>query len=71
MSYERPIRAGIIAQSKRLPAIVATGGLKLFEPGGVHALQECFDPRSLAPSKDCATSDVRLDIENVGHNLKS
>jgi hypothetical protein len=67
VQWEKPIRAGIIAQSQAIPDIVAGGGVIV--GGNVRALQRCFDPNTGSPS-GCATNDVRLDVENTGHNLK-
>jgi hypothetical protein len=68
VSWEPAIRTAIIMQSQAITPIVAAGGIRL--AGDVNALRKCFDPRTLAPS-NCATDDVRLDIENKGHNLRS
>ena len=63
-----PIVGGIVRQSLLVTGIVNAGGVR--EGGDINALRTCFDPGTLAPS-DCDTDDVRLDVENQGHNLRS
>lgn len=65
--WEKPIRSAIIAQSKEIPAIVKAGGVIV--GGDINAMRKCFDPNTLDPST-CASNDVRLDVENRGHNLR-
>lgn len=67
VSWEKPIRAAIISQSQAIPGIVAAGGVTL--GGDINALRRCFDPGTGNPS-NCASDDVRLDVENRGHNLR-
>ena len=67
VDWEAPIRAGIITQSQTITGIVAAGGVR--QGGDVNALRYCFHPTTLAPT-NCGRTDVRLDIENRGHNLR-
>jgi hypothetical protein len=67
VGWERPIRSAIIRQSQAITPIVAAGGVT--QGGDINALRQCFDPATNAPS-DCASNDVRLDVENRGHNLR-
>jgi hypothetical protein len=69
VNWESPIRSGIISQSQTITGLVAAGGVRV--GGDVNALRRCFNPTTLAASPRCATDDVRLDIENRGHNLRS
>lgn len=69
VDWAAPIRSAIIAQSQAITGIVAAGGVRI--GGDVNALRRCFDPSTLAPSPRCASRDVRLDIENRGHNLRT
>jgi len=66
--WEPAIVSAISRQSQKITEIVASGGVQ----GGkdFNALRQCFNPDSLAPSA-CASDDVRLDVENKGHNLRS
>jgi hypothetical protein len=68
VKWESPIWSAIMAQSKAITPLVAAGGY--WKGGDINALRKCFDPRSLAQT-DCASDDIRLDVENKGHNLKS
>jgi hypothetical protein len=68
VDWEGPIRSAIIAQSQAIDPIVAAGGIT--QGGDINALRRCFDPNTGAPS-GCASNDVRLDVENRGHNLRS
>jgi hypothetical protein len=68
VEWEASIRSAIIRQSEQITQIVASGGVR--EGRDVLALRKCFNPRTLAPS-NCASDDVRLDVENRGHNLRS
>jgi hypothetical protein len=66
--WEPAIVSAISRQSQKITELVRSGGVQ----GGkdFNALRQCFDPDSLAPSS-CASDDVRLDVENKGHNLRS
>jgi hypothetical protein len=67
--WQPAITTGIARQSKQITQIVAAGGVT--KGGDINSLRQCFNPNTLAPS-DCASDDVRLDIENSrGHNLRS
>jgi Domain of unknown function (DUF4157) len=67
VDWEKPIRAAIISQSQAIPAIVAAGGVTL--GGDINAMRRCFDPRT-GSETNCGSDDVRLDVENRGHNLR-
>jgi hypothetical protein len=68
VDWQSPIRTAIIAQSQAITGIVAAGGIR--KGGDVNALRRCFNATTLAPSPRCASDDVRLDVENRGHNLR-
>jgi hypothetical protein len=68
VSWEPALRSAIIKQSQAITAIVAAGGVT--QGGDINSLRQCFNPRTLAPS-GCESDDVRLDVENRGHNLRS
>ncbi|HEY6392102.1 MAG TPA: DUF4157 domain-containing protein [Bryobacteraceae bacterium] len=68
-TWDRPIRSAIIAQSQAIGLSPAAGGVT--EAGDINALRRCFDPGTLTASPRCVTNDVRLDIENRGHNLRT
>jgi Domain of unknown function (DUF4157) len=65
--WEKPIRAAIIAQSQAITGIIEAGGVT--QAGDVNALRRCFDPSDGSPT-NCESNDVRLDVENRGHNLQ-
>jgi hypothetical protein len=69
VEWEHGIYSGIIRQSQRITAVVAGGGVHL--GGNVRALQVGFNPRTLAVADPPSNTDVRLDIENRGHNLRT
>jgi hypothetical protein len=66
--WEPAIRSGIIRQSQLITAVVAEGGVRL--GGNVRRLQVGFDPETLVDRDSPSPTDVRLDIENRGHNLR-
>jgi hypothetical protein len=67
VGWEDPIRGGIIRQSQLITQVIAGRGVT--EAGDVNALRVCFHPRTHRQT-DCDTDDVRLDVENQGHNLR-
>src|SRR5262249_23496233 len=68
VAWEPAIVRAIVPPSPISAGIVASGGAR--RAGDVNALRTCFDPRTLVPT-NCGTNDVRLDVENQGHNLRA